>query len=126
MATTSIQNSLGQNAFLQLLVTQLKYQNPLQPTDNQQFIAQLAQFSSLEQMTNVSTGETHVLNQLQAMGATMSTSTGFDMLGLNVTAAVNGSSIQGTVTGVQFANGGVQLQVGNQSVNLSDVQSISK
>jgi len=42
--------SLGQDAFLSLLVTQLQHQDPTQPQDDAQFIAQLAQFSSLEQM----------------------------------------------------------------------------
>ena len=46
-------DELGKDAFLQLLVTQLKNQDPLDPQDNGEYIAELAQFSSLEQMTNV-------------------------------------------------------------------------
>ena len=46
-------DDLGKDAFLQLLVTQLKNQDPLDPHDNSSYIAELAQFSSLEQMTNV-------------------------------------------------------------------------
>lgn len=46
-------DDLGKDAFLQLLVTQLKNQDPLDPQDNSSYIAELAQFSSLEQMTNV-------------------------------------------------------------------------
>lgn len=44
---------LGKDAFLQLLVTQLKNQNPLEPQDNGEFVAQLAQFSSLEGITTL-------------------------------------------------------------------------
>ncbi|MFJ5240551.1 flagellar hook assembly protein FlgD [Pseudomonas neuropathica] len=47
--------ALGKDAFLQLLVTQLKNQNPLEPQDNGAFVAQLAQFSSLEGITTLNT-----------------------------------------------------------------------
>lgn len=52
--------SLDKNAFLKLMVTQLKYQDPLDPQDNSEYVAELAQFSSLEQMTNVAEGLTDV------------------------------------------------------------------
>ena len=54
--TTKPRNDgLGRDAFLQLLVTQMSHQNPLQPQEDGAFIAQLAQFSSLEQLTNIDT-----------------------------------------------------------------------
>lgn len=53
--TQGVDSGLGQNAFLQLLVTQLQHQDPLQPQDDTQFLAQLAQFTSLEQLTNINT-----------------------------------------------------------------------
>jgi flagellar basal-body rod modification protein FlgD len=46
---------LGQDAFLKLLTTQLANQDPLKPQDNGEFIAQLAQFSSLEKLTSIET-----------------------------------------------------------------------
>ncbi len=46
--------ALDKDAFLQLLVTQMKYQDPLEPTDNTEYVSQLATFSSLEEMQNIS------------------------------------------------------------------------
>ena len=46
-------SDLDKEAFLQLLVTQMKYQDPLEPTDNTEYVSQLATFSELEQMTNL-------------------------------------------------------------------------
>ena len=45
--------AMGEHAFLQLLTTQLKFQDPLKPMDNTQFVTQLAQFSQLEQSTDL-------------------------------------------------------------------------
>ena len=53
---TGSQQQLGRNDFLQLLVTKLRYQDPLDPASDEDFIAQLAQFSSLEQMEKIATG----------------------------------------------------------------------
>ena len=52
-STNRMNDALDKDAFLQLLVTQMQYQDPLDPQDNSEYVAQLAQFSSLEQMTNV-------------------------------------------------------------------------
>ena len=47
------QSELDKDAFINLLVTQMKYQDPLEPMDNSEMLAQLAQFTALEQMLNV-------------------------------------------------------------------------
>ena len=57
-------NTMGKDDFMRLLVTQLSTQDPLKPMDSQDFGAQLAQFSSLEQMTNVNANLTR-LQQIQ-------------------------------------------------------------
>ena len=53
-------SELGKEQFLQLLVTQMKYQDPLNPTDNTQFVEQLATFSQLEQMQNMNATMTNM------------------------------------------------------------------
>ena len=64
-ATSATQkSSLGKDAFLQLLVTQLQHQDPTKPQADGEFIAQLAQFSSLEQLTGIQT-------QLQSIGVAL-------------------------------------------------------
>jgi flagellar basal-body rod modification protein FlgD len=55
-ATTGTRESrMGQDAFLKLLTTQLANQDPLQPQENGEFLAQLAQFTSLEKLTSIET-----------------------------------------------------------------------
>jgi flagellar basal-body rod modification protein FlgD len=68
---TKVNDGLGENAFLQLLVTQLQHQDPMQPQDDSQFLAQLAQFSSLEQLTQISNS----IQQLVMLAGGNSTST---------------------------------------------------
>lgn len=55
ISTTGDNSSLGKDAFLNILITQLQNQDPTQPMDDKEFISQMAQFSSLEQMQNMTT-----------------------------------------------------------------------
>jgi len=86
---------LGKDAFLKLLVTQLRYQNPIEPLDNNEYIAQLAQFSSLEQMQNLNM-------QLANLSAISS-------IGRIAKAIVEQTEIEGSITGITFNKGSVSL-----------------
>lgn len=88
-------SQLGKDDFLKLLVTQLRYQNPLEPMDNNEYIAQLAQFSSLEQMQN--------LNLQVANLSAIST------IGKSAAAIVEKNKIEGVITGIAFNEGAVNL-----------------
>jgi len=94
-ATGSMQQ-LGKDDFLQLLVTKLQNQDPLKPMEDQDFIAQLAQFSSLEQMNNISEG--------------IATSNQWDFLQMQslnnaLASGLIGKEIKAEYSGVYVANG---------------------
>ncbi len=109
---TNPTSTLGKDDFLKLLVTQLQNQDPLQPMDNTQFISQMAQFSSLEQMQNMNTSMT-------ALQATT-------MIGTTVTWDDDaGKQQSGVVNSVSLANGNVSLVVGSNTIDLSKVTSVS-
>ena len=70
-ARTTPGGELGKDDFLKILITQLSHQDPTQPMQDKEFIAQMAQFSSLEQITNMSEGMAKVATLLargQALG----------------------------------------------------------
>ena len=87
--------NLGKDDFLKLLVTQLRYQNPLEPMDNKEYIAQLAQFSSLEQMQNLNM-------QLASLSA-------INTIGKTAKAVVEQKEIEGIIKGIAFDKGRVNL-----------------
>lgn len=76
------ESRLGKDEFLKLLITQLQSQDPLNPTQDTEFVAQLAQFSSLEQLQNVNSTLGGLTAAQDRMAATQATA----MLGREVTA----------------------------------------
>lgn len=66
---TGSSSSLGKDQFMNLMLAQLNNQDPLNPTDNTQFLAQLAQFSSLEQMQNLNTSVNNFATQFRSQQA---------------------------------------------------------
>jgi flagellar basal-body rod modification protein FlgD len=103
---------LDPSTFLSLLVDELKYQNPLDPTSSSDFMSQIAQLSQVEQLSTVSSSS----QMGEAAG----------LIGKSVTANDgSGSTVTGVVTGVTNGTSGPLLDVGNTTVSLTDVQQIN-
>lgn len=98
-AATSSQSSLSQEDFLKILTTQLSFQDPLKPLDNQQFMAQMAQFASLEQSRSINAN-------LETLLAVQSATQSIGLLGrtVEVTTDAGGSQV-GEVSSLRFFNG---------------------
>jgi flagellar basal-body rod modification protein FlgD len=109
-------NTLGKDAFLNLLVTQLKYQNPLEPTNDKEFLAQMAQFSSLEQMQNLNTS--FQMSQASSLIDKFVRGTSINKVSGEVT------NIVGIVDAVNMKAGIPYLLVDKQELALSDVKSV--
>lgn len=108
-------SSLDKEAFLQLLVAQMKYQDPLEPTSNTEYISQLATFSSLEEMQN--------------LNATMTTQQATNLVGktviMNVTTSSGASNVvQGKVDFVVKQNNKVYLSIDDQLYNIDDLDKV--
>ncbi|TNC92168.1 flagellar hook assembly protein FlgD [Thalassolituus sp.] len=73
-STPEKENELGRNAFLELMVAQLNNQNPLEPTDNQAFVAQLAQFSTVEGIDNLNDSADSMMSQFTSNAALQASS----------------------------------------------------
>lgn len=114
MTTGSVTAEVGRDQFLKLLVAQLQAQDPLEPMSNQEFTAQLAQFSMLEgiEKLNANFGDLLALQQITQGAA---------LIGKSVTYSENNQTHTGTVSGFQMSNGQLQLQVDGQAVPITQV-----
>jgi flagellar basal-body rod modification protein FlgD len=117
-ATGSSSSQLvSEQAFLQLLITQLQNQDPLSPADPTQFVSQLASFSSLEQITQLNTNMTSVLDNSVT-----------SLIGKTVTVTDPSSSTgltQGTVSGIVYYSNGPAVQINGNNYAMSDIQNVS-
>ena len=109
-------SSLDKDAFLQLLVAQMKYQDPLEPTSNTEYISQLATFSELEEMQNLTSGMTlqrasGLVGQYVFMKVTDSSG--------------NTSYPEGTVDYVVYENNKAYLSIGDNLYSIDDLDTVA-
>lgn len=111
--------TLGKDDFLSLLVTQLRHQDPLSPLEDKDFIAQLAQFSALEQLENVAgamdelTFASQVAGSVALIGRTVSYENG------------DGTTGSGLVASVSLADGHIRLRVGDEEIEPGAVRQVT-
>src|SRR4051812_21494096 len=116
--TTSAPDQFGKDTFLKLLVAQLKYQNPLSPSDPTQFLAQTAQFSMVEKLNDIASSGTATTSAQQQQAAAT-------MIGKNVAWSVDGQTGSGTVTSAKFTSDGAVVVVGGNTIPLAAVTEIA-
>ncbi len=119
---TSVKNStkkssdgMDKEAFLQLLVAQMKYQDPLEPTSNTEYIAQYAQFSQVEQMQNMSSSM-----DLQRASALV----GKEVYIKTTTSSGDTKLVQGKVDYVSYENNKAYLYINEQKYSIDDLDSV--
>jgi len=101
-------NGMGKDTFMKLLVAQMANQNPMEPTDDKEMIAQMTQFSTLEQITNMATESSKSATASQMSQAV-------NLLGRTVTYLdADGAKQTGTVDQVSMANGAPNLTIGGK------------
>ena len=111
--------SADKEMFLQLLVAQLRYQDPMNPADSGEFLAQSAQFNALEKMQDVADRTTMLLGVQLAFGAS-------SLVGRHVSYTLaDGTTGQGQVIGVDFAPEGPVLDVDGVDVPVAQGQTVS-
>ena len=102
---SSSNGGLGQDAFMKLLVAQMKYQDPLSPTDGQQYMTQMATFTQVEKLTQLVTAQAEVAQWQKRLSAE-------GMVGKEVSGADrDGATMQGRVTGVRHGADGPLLEL---------------
>lgn len=131
--TTGMKND--KNMFLTLMLKQLENQDPTEPTDNTQWLSQLAQYSSLEQMSEMNAGLKNCADFLSVMYQDMvigsEISQTLSMIGKDVTIQVpdendptKNTTITGTVSEVSFEDGTGKVKVNGEYYSISNVISI--
>ncbi|HSW63279.1 MAG TPA: flagellar hook capping FlgD N-terminal domain-containing protein [Dissulfurispiraceae bacterium] len=116
-SATKANKNLGQMDFMNLLIAQLKNQDPLNPVKDTEFISQLANFSSLEQMSSMNRNLEKFLAEQEKQNAAAAVS----MIGREITDV---SGTKGLVTGIVMNDDGVRLIVNGKEIAYTDVREV--
>ena len=117
-AGSSPGGQLDQDTFLKLLVAQMKYQDPMNPTDGTQFIAQTAQLTQVQTLQSLESTTTDLLSAQQLLNASA-------LIGKTVTyTGPGGSVVTGVVTSAHFGGSTPTLRVGDTDVPLPSVTEV--
>ncbi len=116
-ASTAQASPFNGDAFMKLLLAQLKHQDPLNPMKDQEFMAQLAQMNTLSEMQKLNTN-------IEAMTRAQAISQGAGLIGKAVQATLGGRLVQGVVQSVRVTGNEAMLDLGGAVVKLSDVNSV--
>jgi len=112
-------SELGQDAFLQLLMAQLKNQDPLNPTDSSQFMSQQAQFTQISELQKLNKSVTNGNQMMQASS----------LIGKNVTVTDpdhSDKTISGVVNEAKMNSTGATLMIGTKEIPLDNVISVKE
>lgn len=113
-ATTSAGNTMSIQDFMKVMMTQLTYQDPTKPMDNQEFLAQIAQFTSLEQTQQMNTN-------IQALVSYQSMQQSVGLIGRTVNVTTGNGPQTGTVASIDFSGSSPQLTITTSSGSLSGI-----
>lgn len=111
-----VQRDLGKNDFLKLLITQLSNQDPTSPMENTEFIAQMAQFSSLEQMTNMN-------QEFAKMNSMLVSSQAVGTIGKTVDITLGDTKTTGVVEAVTYG-ANPQVRVNNMYYDMKQISAV--
>ena len=110
--------NLGKDDFLRLLTTQLQHQDPMNPQDDMGFIGQMAQFSALEQTTNMA-------SSLERYGTSQQVAQSNGLIGHEVDAEdATGAKLTGKVDSVNIAAGSIVINVGSNQLSPGQILEI--
>ena len=117
---TSLQQSdLGKEEFLELLVSQLQNQNPMEPMKNKEFMGQMAQFNSLQQMQSLNNNMSQFMKHQQLSQAG-------NLVGkqVKVLNSETGQELTGEVSKVKLNDSDPQVVIGGQEYALNNIQEV--